>query len=238
MTVDILAIGAHPDDVELSCGGTILKHIHLGKTTGIIDLTRGELGTRGDATTRRNEAESAAKILGVMFRENLGMEDGFFENNKLNQLKLVERIRKYRPDMILTNALNDRHPDHGRAAKMVADACFLAGLKKVITKENNDLQEVWRPKMVLHYIQDRYVKPDVVIDISGFMEKRMDAIKAYKSQFYDEHSNEPETPISSKQFMDMLYNRPKEWGRMIGVQFAEGFLCERIIGTGNIFDLI
>lgn len=238
MKIDILAFGAHPDDVELSCSGTIIKHISLGKTVGIIDLTRGELGTRGDVETRDKEADEANKIMGVKFRENLNFPDGFFTNTLENQLALVNKIRKYQPEIVFANAVSDRHPDHGRGSQMVSDACFLAGLVKVETIDNGKPQSIWRPKAVYHYLQDRYLKPDVLVDISDFMEQRMKAIKAFESQFYAEDSNEPETPISSKQFMESLYYRPLELGRMIGVKYAEGFIAERHIGVNNLFDLI
>lgn len=237
MKTDILAFGAHPDDVELSCSGTIIKHVLMGKTAGIIDLTRGELGTRGDAATREAEAREAGKIMGIKFRENMNFADGFFENSKENQLALVVVIRKYMPEIVLANAIADRHPDHARGAQLVADACFLAGLKKIETVENGKPQNAWRPKAVYHYIQDRYMKPDFVVDISSQIEQRMLAIKAYRSQFYDEQSKEPQTPISSKQFMDSLYYRPMEFGRMTGVEFAEGFVAERLIGVDNLFEL-
>jgi N-acetylglucosamine malate deacetylase 1 len=238
MKTDILAFGAHPDDVELSCSGTILKHISLGKTVVIIDLTKGELGTRGTAEIRDKEASEAAKILGVNIRENMNFEDGFFENSQENQLALVAKIRKYQPEIVLATAVSDRHPDHGRAAKLVSDACFLSGLQKIKTTDTNSEQLPWRPKAVYHYIQDRYMKPDFAVDISGFMDQRMASIKAYKSQVYDENSKEPETAISSKQFMDSLYYRPLELGRMTGVKYAEGFVAERIVGVKNLFDLL
>lgn len=238
MKTDILAFGAHPDDVELSCSGTIIKHISLGKKIGIIDLTRGELGTRGDIATREKEAAEATKILGVKFRENINLGDGFFTNSKENQLALVVKIRKYRPEIVLANAVSDRHPDHGRASQLVSDACFLAGLTKIETGEDSKPQKPWRPGAVYHYLQDRYMKPDVLVDISDFMEQRMASIKAFRSQFYDENSREPETPISSEQFMESLYYRPLELGRMIGVKYAEGFTTERMIGVNDLFQLL
>lgn len=238
MKTDILAFGAHPDDVELSCSGTILKHISLGKKVVIIDLTRGELGTRGTPEIRDKEAENAAKILGVSNRENMHFTDGFFESSKENKLALVVKIRTYRPEIVLATAIADRHPDHGRSSKLISDACFLAGLIKIKTTDGNREQEAWRPKAVYHYLQDRYMKPDFAVDISEFMEQRMAAIKAYKSQVYDEHSKEPETAISSKQFMDSLYYRALEMGRMIGVKYAEGFIAERLVGVRNVFDLL
>jgi bacillithiol biosynthesis deacetylase BshB1 len=238
MKTDILAFGAHPDDVELSCSGTILKHISLGKKVVIIDLTRGELGTRGTPEIRDKEAMNAAKILGVSTRENMNFADGFFENSKENQSALVIKIRKYQPEIVLATAVSDRHPDHGRSSKLISDACFLAGLIKIKTSDGNVEQAAWRPKAVYHYIQDRYTKPDFAVDISEFMEQRMASIKAYKSQVYDEHSTEPETAISSKQFMDAVYYRAVEVGRMIGVKYAEGFMAERIVGIRNLFDML
>ncbi len=238
MKTDILAFGAHPDDVELCCSGTIAKHIAAGKKAGLIDLTKGELGTRGNATTRANEAAKAAKILGISFRENLNLPDGFIRNEKESQMAVVKIIRKYQPEIVFANAPTDRHPDHGRAARIVADSCFLSGLVKIETTVNGKKQKAFRPRLVLHYIQDRILTPDVLVDISDFMDVRMKCIKAYGSQFYDERSKEPETPISSKQFLESLYFRPLEWGRMIGVKYAEGFVCERSFGVKNIFDLI
>jgi bacillithiol biosynthesis deacetylase BshB1 len=238
MKLEILAFGAHPDDVELSCSGTIIKHIKLGKKVGIIDLTKGELGTRGNVKTRAAEASVAAKILGVQFRENMNFEDGFFSNSKENQLAVVKMIRRYQPEIILASAIADRHPDHARASQLVSDSCFLSGLIKTKTKVNGREQKPWRVQAVYHYIQDRYMKPDFLVDISDCMEQRMKAIKSYKSQFYDKNSDEPETPISSRQFLESLYNRPQEFGRIIGVKFAEGFITERIAGVKNLFDLI
>lgn len=238
MQVDILAIGAHPDDIELGCSGTILKHISLGYSVGLIDLTQGELGTRGNAELRLKEAEEARKILGAAFRKNLKLEDGFFENNKTNQLKLVEQIRHHRPKIILANALADRHPDHGKGARLVADAVFYSGLVKVETEFEGKPQQPWRAHYVFHYLQDRYYHhPDIIVDISGFMDKRMEAIRAFASQFFKEGSDEPETPISSQQFIDSLYYRPVEMGRMAGFKFGEGFLCEARIGVNDLFKL-
>ncbi|MEO5570548.1 MAG: bacillithiol biosynthesis deacetylase BshB1 [Bacteroidia bacterium] len=238
MKTDILAFGAHPDDVELSCSGTILKHISLGKTVGIIDLTRGELGTRGTAEIRDKEAIVGAKMLGISFRENMNFADGFFTNSKENQMALVVKIRNYQPEIVLANAIDDRHPDHGKASKLISDSCFLAGLSKIKTSDTNGEQLPWRPKVVYHYLQDRYMKPDFVVDISEFMEQRTASIKAYKSQVYDPDSMEPETAISSKQFMDSVYYRALEFGRIIGVKFAEGFVVERIPGVKSLFDLV
>jgi bacillithiol biosynthesis deacetylase BshB1 len=238
MKLDILAIGVHPDDVELSCAGTILKHIELGKTVGILDLTLGELGTRGNATLRTQEAMRAASILGVSVREQLNMADGFFENNETNQRLIIEVIRKYQPELILCNAISDRHPDHGRAAKLTTDACFYSGLLKVETKENNSTQKPWRPKAVYHYIQDNFIEPDFVIDVTAYNDKKMESIMAYSSQFFDPNSKEPQTPISSKNFIDYINAKARLFGRSINVDFAEGFTVNRYMGVNNLFDLV
>jgi bacillithiol biosynthesis deacetylase BshB1 len=238
MKVDILAIGVHPDDIELSCCGTILKHIEIGKKVGILDLTRGELGTRGTAGTRDKEAADAAKIMGASFRKNARMADGFFMHTQENLLKIIEVIRFCQPEIVLNNAISDRHPDHGRAAKLVSDACFLSGLIKIETKrKDGEIQEKWRPKSMYHYIQDYRLKPDFVIDITPYFDKKVEAIMAYKTQFYNPESNEPETPISSKAFMDFLQGRAVGMGRPAGYQYAEGFIAGRTIGVKNIFDL-
>lgn len=238
MKLDILAIGVHPDDVELSCAGTILKHIELGKTVGILDLTLGELGTRGNATIRTQEAMRAASILGVSVREQLNMADGFFENNETNQRLIIEVIRKYQPELILCNAISDRHPDHGRAAKLTTDACFYSGLLKVETKENTTTQKPWRPKAVYHYIQDNFIEPDFVIDVTAYNDKKMESIMAYSSQFFDPNSKESQTPISSKNFIDYINAKARLFGRSINVDFAEGFTVNRYIGVNNLFDLV
>ncbi len=238
MKVDLLAFGAHPDDVELACSGTLAKHKSMGKTTGIIDLTRGELGTRGTAESRDKEAAAAAKILQVDIRENLAFRDGFFLNDEKHQLEVIKIIRKYRPALVLTNAPEDRHPDHGKGCKLVTDACFLSGLAKVKTQENGKEQEAWRPKTVLHYIQDRYLKPDILVDISGFFELRMQSILAYESQFYNSKSTEAGTYISSPAFLESLKSRPAEFGRLMGVDYAEGFLFTRLMGVNDLNDLI
>jgi len=238
MKVDILAFGAHPDDVELSCGGILLTHIAKGKKIGIVDLTRGEAGTRGSAEIRINEANNAAKILGIAARENLKMEDVFFQNDKESQLAIVRMIRKYQPEIIICNAVTDRHPDHGRGAKLVSDASFSSGLIKIETSLDGASQETWKVKAVYHYIQDRYIKPDFVIDISDVMEKKMESIRAYASQFYKPGSTEPETAISSKEFLDSLYARAMEMGKAIRVQYAEGLTVERYPGVRSLFDLV
>lgn len=238
MKVDILAVGVHPDDIELSCCGTILKHIDMGKKVGILDLTRGELGTRGTAETRDEEAANAAKIMGVSFRKNARMADGFFTHSQENLLKIIEIIRFCQPEIVLNNAIRDRHPDHGKAAKLVSDACFLSGLVKIETKgEDGRTQEKWRPKAMYHYIQDYRLEPDFVIDITPYFEKKIKAIMAYKTQFYNPKSKEPETPISSKAFLDFLRARATDMGRPSGYHYAEGFMAGRTIGLKSLFDL-
>jgi len=235
--LDILAFAAHPDDVELSCSGTLMKHIADGKKVGIIDLTEGELGSRGSVELRYQEAEAASKIMGLAVRDNLKIADGFFEINQENKLKIVKAIRTYQPKIVLANAVEDRHPDHGRAAQLVSEACFLAGLRKVETIVNGQLQEAYRPKVVYHYIQDRYIKPDFVVDMTPFIDRKMEAVKAYKSQFYDPNSMEPQTPISGADFLGFIKARCNEFGRPIGAQYAEGFTVERTLGVENFFDL-
>jgi len=238
MKCDFLAIGAHPDDVELGCGGTIIKLISEGKTVSVIDLTEGELGTRGTPETRAQEAAEAAKILGLTARENLKMKDGFLNNSEYYQLKIVEKIRKYKPTIVLANAIDDRHPDHAKAAKLVSDACFLAGLKKIETFEEGVLQEAWRPKHIFHYIQWKNVVPEFVIDISGFMDKKIEACLAYKTQFYNPESKEPVTPIATKDFLESLTYRAQDLGRLSGVEYAEGFTTEKLIALKNFDGII
>jgi bacillithiol biosynthesis deacetylase BshB1 len=238
MKLDILAIGIHPDDVELSCSGTLMKHIQLGKATGILDLSEGELGTRGTVELRRREAAAGAEIIGAVVRENLGMADGFFRNDREHQLLLIRKIREYRPEIILCNAPADRHPDQGRASALVSEACFYSGLRKIETSFGDILQEIWRPKAVYHYMQDRQLKPDLVIDISEFMDRKMKAIQAYSSQFFDPSSSEPSTPISSAQFLEFIKARNANNGRDIQADYAEAFLVERTPGVKNLFDLI
>lgn len=237
MKLDVLAFGAHPDDVELGCGGTIAKEVAQGKKIGIIDLTRGELGTRGTAETRDEEAFNAAKILGVSLRTNMKFNDGFFINDKVHQLAIIKMIRKYQPEIILCNAIDDRHIDHGKGSKLVSDACFLSGLLKIETKEDGILQKPWRPKQVYHYIQWKNLEPDIVIDVSGFVDKKMEAVLAYKTQFYDANSKEPQTPISSKNFTDSIVYRARDLGRLVGVEYAEGFTVERYPAVDSLFDL-
>jgi bacillithiol biosynthesis deacetylase BshB1 len=238
MKVDILALAAHPDDVEISCSATILKHISLGKKVAIVDLTQGELGTRGSAEERLIEAQASAKLLGLTDRVNLGFRDGFFTHDEAHLLAIVRMIRKYQPEIVLCNAISDRHPDHGKAGKLIADACFLSGLKKIETSLNGEVQTHWRPKAVYHYIQDYYLKPDFVVDVTGFEQKKIESIKAFKTQFYDPASAEPKTPISGEDFFEFLLGRMKEYGRPIGVEYAEGFTSSRHVGVNRLDDLI
>ena len=238
MKLDILAFGAHPDDVELGCGGTLAKQIAGGSTVGIIDLTRGELGTRGTVEIRNQESAAAAKILGITVRENLEMRDGFFVNDEKNQIKVIQMIRKYQPSIVLCNAVEDRHIDHGKGSRLVSDSCFLSGLTKIETELDGRMQEAYRPKKVYHYIQWKQIKPDFVIDITGYNDKRIEAINAYESQFYKEGSTEPETPIATKNFRESLNYRVKDLGRLIGTDCAEGFTVERYLGVNRLEDLI
>lgn len=239
MKLDILAIGAHPDDVELGCGATIAKEISKGKKVGIIDLTRGELGTRGTAETRDSEAQDAANVLGVSLRINMEFADGFFVNDKWHQIELIKMIRKFQPEVVLCNAVDDRHIDHGKGSKLVSDACFLSGLRKIDTKieDSEEWQEPWRPKQVYHYIQWKNLEPDIVVDVSGFVNQKMESVLAYKTQFYDPNSEEPETPISSKNFTDSIIYRARDLGRLIGVEYGEGFTVERYPAVDSLFDL-
>jgi len=238
MKLDILAIGAHPDDIELGCGATIAKEISLGKKVGVLDLTRGELGTRGSASIRDKEAKNAAEILGLAVRENLAFADGFFINDKAHQLKIIEIIRKYQPEIILCNAIEDRHIDHSKGSQLVSDASFLSGLRKIETFHNNKKQTHWRPKHVYHYIQWNTVKPHFVVDVTGFMDVKLNAVKAYSSQFYDPDSKEPISPITSKNFLDSITYRAQDLGRLIGVDYAEGFTTERFVAIENLDKLI
>lgn len=236
--LDILAIGVHPDDVELGCAGTLIKHVDMGQQVGIIDLTQGELGTRGSGTLRLQEAQDAAKIMGIAVRENLGMADGFFQNDKEHQLKLVEYIRKYQPTIVIANALEDRHPDHGRAGKLIADACFLAGLIKIETTHNGAAQKAWRPKRVYHFMQDRFLEPDFIVDVSTTHARKMEAVKAYKSQFHDPNSNEPVTYIATDGFMNKIEYRASLLGKRIGAIYGEAFISENNIGIANLDSLL
>jgi bacillithiol biosynthesis deacetylase BshB1 len=236
--VDLLVFGAHPDDIELGAGGMVAKEVSLGKRVGLVDLTQGELGTRGSASLRREEAYNALKILGADFRENMCLADGFFKNDKETQLKVIEVIRKYQPEIVVCNAVEDRHIDHGRASQLLSDSCFLSGLKKIETSDSNGNQQApWRPKAVYHYIQWKDIRPDVLVDIGDFIEAKIESVKAYKSQFYDPNSKEPTTPISSKAFLDSISFRASDLGQMIGVKYAEGFTVERYMGVNSLFDL-
>lgn len=238
MKLDILAVGAHPDDVELSCSGTIAKEVDRGKKVGILDLTRGELGTRGSAEIRDKEAKAAAEILGVVMRHNLEFSDAFFENNTAHKLEVIKIIRKYKPEIVLCNAVEDRHIDHGKGAKLVSDACFLSGLRKIETIMDGNKQVAWRPKHVFHYIQWKNLQPDFVVDISGYLDKKLESVLAYRSQFFDENNKEPQTPISSSNFLDSITYRAQDMGRLISTEHAEGFNVERNVAVDSIFDLI
>ncbi len=238
MKVDILAIGAHPDDVELGCGGTLAKLISEGKKIAIVDLTQGELGTRGTNITRAQESSAASEILGISARENLKMKDGFILNTEEYQLQVVKMIRKYQPEIVLANAIDDRHPDHAKAAKLASDACFLSGLAKIETELDGQHQKQWRPKQVFHYIQWKHIMPDFVVDISDFMDKKIEACLAYKTQFYDPDSKEPMTPIATKDFLESLTYRAQDLGRLSGVEFAEGFTTEKLLAFKNFDGII
>lgn len=238
MKLDILAIAAHPDDVEISCAGTLLKHIAAGKKCGIIDLTQGEMGTRGNTKLRLKEASAASKILGVVVRDNLKMEDALFLGDNIHRLHIIKKIRQYRPEIVLCNAVHDRHPDHGRAARLASEACFYSGLVRLETTWGAKKQLPWRPKALYHYIQDKHLKPDFVVDVTSFVEQKMQAIQAYSSQFYTPRSKEPETPISVDYFMDYIKANMMVFGRDIGCKYAEGFTVDRSIGVNNLFDLI
>lgn len=237
MKLDILVLAVHPDDAELGCSGTILKHIALGKKVGIIDFTRGELGTRGTAETRDTEAADSARILGLHARENLGFRDGFFQNDEQHQLEIVKMIRKYQPEIVLTNALHDRHPDHGRAGDLANDACFLSGLSKIATELDGQAQQAWRPGLILQYIQDRYIKPDIIVDISPYFETKIASIKAFKTQFFNPDLDGPDTYISSPDFFESVIGRAREFGKSIGTTYAEGFTSRKLLGVDDLFHL-
>ncbi len=235
MKLDILAFGVHPDDVELACAGTLMIEIANGKKVGIIDLTRGELGTRGTAETRKAEAAAAAEIIGVHVRENLGMRDGFFNNDEEHQLQVIKKIRQYQPEIVICNAVEDRHPDHGRSSKLVSDACFYAGLRKIETSVDGAEQTAWRPKYVFHYIQDRYLEPDFIFDISSVFDRKLKSIQAYATQFNSEGNGEPQTYISTPTYFETIIARHRMFGKRIGVEYGEGFITEKRIGI-NSFD--
>ena len=238
MKLDILAFAAHPDDVELSCAGTLLRHIQAGKKVGVVDLTQGELGSRGSVALRKEEAAKASAILGIHYRHNLGMRDGFFTIDEAHQRLIIEQIRLCRPEIVLANAVSDRHIDHGRAATLVAEACFLSGLRQIKTDWEGVAQEAWRPRAVYHYIQDRYLKPDLVVDITEQFATKLEAIKAFGSQFYDPNSAEPMTPISRPDFLDFIEARAREMGRLVPVTYGEGFTVERAPGVVDLTQLL
>jgi bacillithiol biosynthesis deacetylase BshB1 len=237
MKLHILAIGAHPDDVELGCAGTLITQVQLGHQVGILDLTRGETGTRGTPEIRDEEGRAAAAIIGAVVRENLGLPDGFIDQSREQKMALIRILRKYRPDVVIGNAMDDRHPDHGNAATLIEEACFLSGLAKIQTELDGAAQVHWRPRMVLHYIQDRFIQPDVVMDITAVMDQKMESILAHRSQFYDPSSSEPETYIASKGFLDNIPARAMEHGRPCGFAYGEAFTCKRYIGVNNILHL-
>ncbi len=237
MKLDILAIGAHPDDVELSAGGTILKAVQSGKKVGILDLTQGELGTRGSAELRKEEAAKAAEVLGLSARENIGLADGFFSTDEESLKAVIRIIRKYKPEIILANATSDRHPDHAKGAELTHKAAFLSGLVKIPTELDGQAQEPWRPKRVFHYIQDRYIKPDVVVDISGYFDKKMEAVMAFGSQFFQEDDAGIKTPISGQDFVKFLEGRARQLGREAGYEIGEGFTTSHVIGVQSLFDV-
>lgn len=237
MKLDILVFAVHPDDAELGCSGTVLKHIHQGYKVGFIDLTRGELGTRGTAETRDSEAVESSKILGLSVRENLKFRDGFFKNDEEHQLEIIKMLRKYKPEIILTNATDDRHPDHGRASQLLNDATFLSGLPKVVTQIDGKTQEAWRPRLNLQYIQDKYIQPDIIVDVTDFMELKLEAVKAFKTQFYDPSSGEPSTYISSPEFFESVVARSREFGKSINATYGEGFTSRKLLGVNSLFNL-
>lgn len=238
MKLDILAMAAHPDDVELAGSGTLLKAMADGKKAGIIDFTRGELGTRGTPEIREAEANASGKILGLSARENLGFRDGFFKNDEAHQLELIRMIRKYQPDIVLANAFDDRHPDHGKGSQLAREACFLSGLKMIETELDGQKQAPWRPKIVYHYIQSIPSEPDFIVDVSDVWETKMESIRAFKSQFFDPSSSEENTYISSPDFINMIEARAIHYGHLIGAKYGEGFNVERTIGVKSPFDLI
>lgn len=238
LKLDILVLAVHPDDAELGCGGTIAKHVALGHKVGIADLTRGELGTRGSAEIRDQEAAEAARILNLSARENLGLPDGFFQNTPEYQLKVITAIRKYQPEIVITNAYHDRHPDHGRASELVEAASFLSGLRKIETLDNGAAQQAWRPKQVLHFIQDNYIKPDILVDVTDYWDKKMASVFAYSSQFHNpEWQGDPQTYISSPAFTQIIEGRGREFGKSINVKYAEGFTSKKILGVDSLMDL-
>jgi N-acetylglucosamine malate deacetylase 1 len=238
MKLDILVLAAHPDDAELGCGGTVAMHVAMGQSVGIVDLTRGELGTRGTISTRDKEASEGAKILGIAIRENLNLKDGFFRNSLEEQVAVVKVIRKYQPEIILANAIHDRHPDHGKGADLAFESAFLSGLPKFETSDAGKSQSAWRPKVLYHYIQSQYIEPDFIVDVSDFWDTKMNAIRAFKTQFYDPASTDPDTYISNPGFLKMVESRAQELGHAIGVKYGEGFTVRRFLGVKSLFDVI
>jgi len=237
MKLDLLVFAVHPDDAELGCSGTIIKHIAQGKKVGIVDFTKGELGTRGTAETRKAEAAASSKIMGIHVRENIGIRDGFFKNDEQHQLEVIKMVRKYQPEIILTNALYDRHPDHGRASELANDAIFLSGLRRIETTLDGVAQQPWRPRLVLQYIQDTYIKPDIIVDISDQIEQKIEAIRVFKTQFDSPDENEPQTYISTPAFLQAVIARAREMGKNIGAEYGEGFTSRKLLGVDNLFDL-
>ena len=238
MKLDILVLAAHPDDAELTCSGTIALHVAMGKKVGIVDFTQGELGTRGTAELRLQEAQESARILGLAVRDNLGLPDMFFRNDREHQLAVIRKIRQYKPDIVLANAVKDRHPDHGRGAQLAIDACFMAGLRKIETELDGQLQEAWRPAQLFHYIQSQYIQPDFVVDVSDYWDTKIASIKAFGSQFFNPESDEPETFISSENFMKFIDARGREYGQSIGVTYGEGFTLNKQLGVRSLYDLL
>lgn len=239
MKLDILILAAHPDDAELGAGGTIAAHVAKGRKVGVIDLTRGELGTRGTPETRASEAAEGAKILGLSVRENLGLADGFFRNDEEHQRRVIQAVRKYQPEIVLANAIQDRHSDHGKGAELAYDSCFLSGLTKIETRdEQGNVQQVWRPKVVYHYIQSQFIEPDFIVDVTPHWETKINAIKAFKTQFFDPDSKAPTTYISTPEFLNMVEARAIEFGHAIGVKYGEGFTVRRYPGVNDLFDLL
>ncbi|WP_439481526.1 bacillithiol biosynthesis deacetylase BshB1 [Cyclobacterium plantarum] len=238
MKLDILAIASHPDDAELSCSGTLASHVEQGYKVGVLDLTQGEMGTRGTPAIRLDESDKAAKILGLSARENLGFKDVFFQDDKDHQIAIARIIRKYRPEIVLANAVSDRHPDHGKGGSLASHACFISGLRKLETELDGEAQQAWRPKTIYHYIQNNYIEPDLVVDISSYWNVKKESILAFQSQFYDPQSKEPESFISRPDFLDFIEARSREMGHKINVKYGEGFTVERVPGLSNLFDLL
>jgi bacillithiol biosynthesis deacetylase BshB1 len=237
MKLDILVLAAHPDDAELSCGGTILSHVAMGKKVGIVDFTRGELGTRGTVEIREQEAEASGKVLGISVRENLEMADGFFKNDREHQLAVIRKIRQYRPDIVIANSVSDRHPDHGRGAELSRDACFLSGLRMIETELDGTKQEQWRPRQVWHMIQSIYIKPDLVVDVSDYWDTKMEAIRCFRSQFDASEGDEPGTFLTTPIFMKFIEARGQEMGHAIGAAYGEGFTNDKQMGVTSLYDL-